>query len=328
MNNQISTLNKNALDRFSDYAKGHYSSRGSSRNRISAAKKFILFLNEENRSIEEVNHGSVEEFLIKELAGEISLNTVQNYYSYLKGFFCFLKENGDNKIMNFEKVNFERVKHFEIVTFSDSEIAELFEKIEYENNEKTRLSNRIIFKLLLYTGCTLKELDSLIVFQHSSDVIDEDNYITLDTKEIFFRYPIQRKFILHDNLICDIKNYYKNVEKKINRGIPSRSPLLITTYNTKNDKNPIKKFSYGSIQSRMTKVKNSCSFSNKSLSIKNIRQTLICKMIADGKPIDFISDTIGIDISTLKMYIPENEKNSGVSFFYNEHPYLSLFEKI
>lgn len=324
MNNEIKVFNNNSLERYKKFVNNYYSSKHSIENRVSAVKKFISFLNNKNRKIDTIDHSSVEEFLTEELDGSISIITVQNYYSYLKGFFHYLKEQNDNITMNYDKVNFDRVKYFNVEVFTDAEIAEIFKIIDQERNEKIKLSNYIIFKLLFYTGCTLKELYSIKVFQSSADIYyDEDNYLALDTKEVYFRYPIQRKFKLHDSIINDIRNYHKIMEKLVEREMPRIVPLILSNYDSKDSKKKITELKYSSIQNRMTAIKKKSSFANKDLSLKNIRHTLIYKMIDNGKPLEFISN-IGIDISTLKMYLKENEKDCDIDYFYKEHPYLSI----
>lgn len=39
--------------------------------------------------------------------------------------------------------------------------------------------------------------------------LDDDNYIILDKKEIYFREPNVRKFYLYDEIIEDIMNYHE-----------------------------------------------------------------------------------------------------------------------
>lgn len=327
MNNEIKAINTNALERYKKYAKKHYQqSKKSADNRISAVKKFIEFLNQEGRNIEVINHGSVEEFLSCELENEdISVITVQNYFSFLKGFFGFLKDKDDNIKLEYDKINFDRVKIFDVEKFTTAEISEIFKIINMETNLQIKLSNRIIFKLLFYTGCTLNELYSINVFKHSDDIIDEDNYIALDIKEIYFRNPIQRMLKLTDDIIKDIIDYHHYIENLRRKKLPVRVPLLLSNYGIKKNDKSIKKLKYSTIQNRMAKIKEKSSFSNKNLSIKNIRHTLIYNLIADGISLEDISNHIGIDISTLKIYLKEKEYD--INFMLRENPYLSIITK-
>ncbi|WP_202707226.1 site-specific integrase [Sporosalibacterium faouarense] len=324
MNKDITYMNNNSLKRFKVYCKNYYTAKSSADNRISTAKKLIKFLNEREKSINSVKHNSIEEFFDTEIEKGTSLVTINNYHSYLKGFFTFLKEQNDNKVMEYDKVKIERIRKMEYEVFSDSEISELFDIIDLEKNMRIKISNMILFKIMFYTGCTLSEVHSLKVYKKTSDVTDDDNYIVLETKEIYFRHPNVRKFKLYDSLCNDIINYHRIIADAIGKDdIPTGGNLFLTTYGKTKT---LKMLQYNSLQYRINSIKKKSSFSNKKLSLKNIRHTLIKKLINSGKSLEFISSSIGIDISTLKFYLDNIEETESeiIDYFYGEHPYKTV----
>lgn len=322
---EISYMNENCLERFRKYCKMYYTARLSADNRISTAKKFIKFINKKEKKIGDVKYNIVEEFFDEELEKGTSPVTINNYYSYLKGFFTFLGQNNDNKVMEYDKVRIERIRNINYEVFTDKEIKELFKIINEDKNEQIKLSNRILFSIMFYTGCTLKEIDSIRIYQKESDmVLDDDNYIILDKKEIYFREPNVRKFYLYDEIIEDIINYHRIVAEKINKEkIPNGANLFLTTYGKTK---ALKKLHYSSLQGRISSIKKKSSFSHKKLSLKNIRHTVIKKMIKSGKSLEFISESIGIDMSTLKYYRPNNSgiETEVINYFYYKHPYKNI----
>ncbi len=308
--------------KFAQHCKDYYKAKNSANARASAAKKFVKFINEKEKKLDVIDFDSVEEFFDFELEHETSPVTVNNYYSYLKGFFAFLRKEHYNEKMDYVKVKIDRIKKIEYGIFKDDELKEIFEIIDNEKNEQIKLSNRILFNLMFYTGCTLNEVYSLNVYEEEGHVLDDDNYIVLETKKIYFRNPNSREFKLFDNICTDILNYRKIILKKLNKqSIPPRSSLFITTY-AKADK--IKSLTYSSLQNRMTVIKRRSSFADKKLSLKNIRHTLIKKLIDKKQPLEMISESIGIDISTLKFYINNNAESKIEEYFYENHPFKSI----
>ena len=88
MENKVKTiqmLNINALERYKKYASSYYDNN-SAKSRLSAIKKFIDFLNKNENDISQIDHSSIEVFLTEEFDSELSVITVENDYSYLKGF--------------------------------------------------------------------------------------------------------------------------------------------------------------------------------------------------------------------------------------------------
>lgn len=316
-------LNINALERYKKYASSYYDNN-SAKSRLSAIKKFIDFLNKNENDISQIDHSSIEVFLTEEFDSELSVITVENDYSYLKGFFRFLKEKGDNTLLDFDKVNFKRINNRVIEIFTDEELYELFILINESKNKLNRVSNRIIFSILLYTGCTLKELNSINVFKNESDVVDEDNYITLDNKKIHFRYPNIREFLLYDCIIKDIEEYYVIIENWLGKNLPARMPLLVSNYCKHGETRKIRRLTYSSVQGRITSIKKLSTFKEKNLSLKNIRHTLINKLIKEKKDLIFISENIGIDLSTLKIYISNQKKTEELAKYNQEHPYRDI----
>lgn len=324
MSNDVIYMNNNSLKRYKDYCKSRYTAKLSADNRISATKKFIKFLNDKERYISNVQHNSIEEFFDYEIENGTSPVTVNNYYSYLKGFFTYLRTQNDNNVMEYDKVKIERIRKMEYETFTYAEIKELFNIIDFEKSLRIKLSNRILFGIMFYTGCTLSEVDSINVYKKLSDVIDDDNYIALDSQEIYFRYPSVRKFKLFDGICRDIVNYHNLISKTIGKtNIPSGSNLFLTTYAKTKE---LKKLRYGSLQGRINSIRKKSSFSDKKLSLKNIRHTLIKQLLDSGKSLEFISQSIGIDISTLKYYINDKDSSENIiiDYFYEEHPYKTV----
>lgn len=114
--------------------------------------------------------------------------------------------------MDYSKVGLKREKVSRIDIFSDDEIKEIFEII---NKGRNKCSTLIIFKIMLYAGGTLKEINSIKVFFYTKDVAKEKYYIDLEAKEIVF--DGSNHYLLPDGICNDIANHHKELKKDIKR---------------------------------------------------------------------------------------------------------------
>lgn len=316
----IESFNNNAYKRYKEYAKSRYKSKSSADTRISAVKKFIEFLNERSIRVDEADHSIVDEFLENGLELNLSRTTIQNRYSFLKSFFKYLKEQQDNLKMDYSKVNFKRKKISRIEVFSDDEIEEIFEII---NKGRNKYSNSIIFKIMLYTGCTLNEIDSLDVLFYTKDVTEnKKNYIDLEAKKIVFNGS--NHYILPDGIYNDIEAHHKELKKRYKKELPASMPLVANCYIDSNNQAKIVKLKYNTLQERMKIIKDKSSFKNKNLSLKNLRHTVIKKMIKEGYDLVYISEMLRIDLTTLKVYLESEKEEDRKEEFLNKHPFKEL----
>lgn len=295
------------------------------KNRKSAINKFMLFLQANNLDISQADYHHVEIFLEQELENEISPVTLNNYYSYLKGFFKFCRLNNDNNIIDYNKIQFLRVRYSNIEYFNDDNVVELFKLINRNKRIIVKIRDRFLFNILFYTGCTFKELHSLNIYNNSSNYTDDDNYILLDKKTIHFRNPHARKLQLPDFIIEDIKNYFRYYEEKKGLTFPNRTCLFLSVYNQKGKTN-YNRIEYNSLMDRITVYKKLSSFKDKKLSIKNIRHTFIKKLIEQKEDIELIRESLDIDISTLKVYYNNStDLNDEINMLYRErHPFKKI----
>lgn len=314
------SYNNNAYERYKKYAKSKYKSKSSADTRISAVKHFIEFLNIRGIRVDEADHADVDEFLENGLELNLSRITIQNRYSYLKTFFKYLREQQDNLKMDYSKVNFKREKISRIDVFSDEEIEEIFEII---NKGRNKYSTLIIFKLMLYTGCTLNEIDSINVFFYTKDIPkNEKNYIDLEAKKIVFN--CSNYYLLPDGIYKDIENHHKDLKKRYKKELPATMPLLANCYINSNNQAELVKLKYNSLQERMKRIKDKSSFKNKNLSLKNLRHTVIKRMINEGKDLAYISEMLRIDLTTLKVYLESENEEYRKDEFWANHPFREL----
>jgi len=313
----IEYFNNNAYERYRDFAKKAYKSKQSANSRISAVHAFISFLNEKKVRVDEADHSIVDEFLNAGLESSLSRTTIQNRYSYIGVFFKFLKEQHDNLKMDYSKVNFKREKNTNFEVFTDSEIKEIFDIID---NERNKYSNRIIFKMLLYTGCSLKELDSFVVFFYKKDIPkNKEKCIDLESSKLFF--DKSNEFVLPNGIMSDIKAYHEELKQLYKVELPSNMPLLVYYLVGEDGQGELVKLKYNSIQERMERIKCKSSFKDKKLSLKNLRHTVIKKMILENKDLAYISKKMRIDLSTLKLYLENDNEGDDDKDFLINHPF-------
>lgn len=316
---KIESFNNNAYKRYKEYAKSRYKSKSSSDTRISAVKKFIEFLNVRGIRVDEADHSIVDEFLENGLELKLSRTTIQNRYSFLKSFFIYLREQQDNLKMDYSKVNFKREKISRIDIFSDDEIKEIFEII---NKGRNKYSTLIIFKIMLYTGCTLREINSIQVFFYTKDVAKKKYYIDLEAREIIL--DGSNHYILPDGIYNDIENHHKELKKRYKKELPAVMPLVANCYINSNNEAELVELKYNTLQERMKRIKEKSSFKNKNLSLKNLRHTVIKKMIKEGYDLVYISEMLRIDLTTLKVYLESENEEDKKEEFLNKHPFKEL----
>lgn len=323
---RLDAENQSCLKKYIISCQEKYMDKKSIANRKSAINQFFRYIIGKSISIGEVTHFDIEMFLEDEKNGENSISTICNYYSYLKAFFVFCKKEKYNIDLEFDKVNFEKILNKEFQLFSDDDVDEVFRIINKGRNKEIRLRDEIMFKLLIYTGCTLKELNMMNVYRckEKSEDPDDDNYIILEEKEIHFRIQTNRILPLPNNIVSLIDEYHKYMSKKIGYSkIPDGFFLFISKR-----KNSISRLSDKAMQARMSTIRRQCSFSEKELSIKNVRHTLIYKLVNDKQKLDLISGIVGLDVASLKYYFSSKQSfDEEVKILLKEwHPYKKHFE--
>jgi site-specific recombinase XerD len=299
------------------------------KSRVSSIRKFCIFLQEKELTLEEVDFFVIEDFFENEKHKETSFSTISNYYSYLKAFFNFCKQNRFNTKVDYSQVNREKVIKENIEVFNDEEIKEIFKVVNtISRDEVIKARDQLIFQFLFYTGITLGELHSLKVFQShmSSNTEEADYFILLDQKVVFFRQPFERELPLSETIVNRIE-YYRELlcrKSKVEK-IPDGSYLFLSTYGKRNK--GYSQISYTTIQNRMAKIKENSSFNNKKLSIKNIRHSFIKKIIDDGNRLDVISQIVGLDVASLKYYLTTDDyyDNKIKELISKNHPFHKYF---
>lgn len=315
----VETINMGTLTRYQHSIKGS-SSRG---QRVSAVRKFLTYLNKEQKKVTEIDYAEVEVFLEEELnRGEDEVRikkertTITNYYSFLKAYFKFL-ETTENVMIDFSKVNITRVKNTVFKTFTDEEVKEIFSIINAENTDDIKIGNSIFYQILFYTGCSLGEVIDIFVYQTSDDLREEEsgNYILLDKKILHFDCPT-REFILYDKLIDTIKQYHQiRLEKEGRQKPRAKEDLFWTLYNKS-----FHAISRGGFETRMKNIKGRSSFANKKLSSINIRYTVIKKLL-EVYSVDEVSEIVGIDISKVQMFVNTDTRISISNKYFKQHPF-------
>jgi site-specific recombinase XerD len=303
-------------------------------SRVSAIKKFLKFMVLKDRLIDMVDAVDIQNFLEYEIEQETSLSTISNYYAYLKHFFSYCKENNYNDDLDWTRVNFEAVIDRTFETLNDNEVEEMFSIINKQKNPITKLRDEIIFNILFFTGCTLKELHSLVVFssrEQKDDAIGESiYYILLKEKEIFLGGQFNRVLPLPVTIVDKIKEYRELIMIKFQfKKIKEGYSLFIATRGHKiGESQPYHPLTYNQIQSRMFDIKQKSSFINRKISIKNIRHTVITKMLEDDYRLDHISQIVGLDIASIKFYIKDYSKYEDEikNLLRHKHPFRDLFE--
>ena len=168
MSPTLSVKNNNVVNRYQTECKVRFKS--STATRIAAVNQFIKYINKKKVDISSVNYEVVQDFLSIEMDEGKSKYTISSHYYYLKDFFKFLIRSKDNNVMEYEKVDIERTRNLRFRTFSVEQIHEVFNIILKEKNRIVRFSNTILFRILLLTGCTRKEVASIVVYQSKNDI--------------------------------------------------------------------------------------------------------------------------------------------------------------
>ncbi|TKI58153.1 hypothetical protein E8L90_23725 [Brevibacillus antibioticus] len=298
--------------------------------RKSAIKKFLTFLEEKNKKIGEATHLDIEEFLEDERDNETSLSTINNYYAFLKGFFAFCREYGDNKTLDFSKVNFSLTNAKNIELFSDEEIDEVFSIISLIKKDSVRIRDDLMISLLLFTGCTLRELHSLNVYTLQKTLREDDDYcILLNEQLILFRSNSLRKIKVPELIIEKIKEYRNQVLNSNTdiEELKEGTALFLSTYGEK--KGGFHRINYSTLQDRMSQIKKKSRFKDRKVSIKNIRHTVISKLVNSSQRLDLVSEIVGLDIASLKYYIEDQSsfEEEIRQLTSNYHPFKSYFSQ-
>ncbi|QZY56670.1 tyrosine-type recombinase/integrase [Crassaminicella profunda] len=294
--------NKSCLNRYIEYIKTKFP-KTSVETRKAAIRQFLLYLEEKSKVISQAHYADVDDFIEREYSEDTAQATLNNYFSYLKGFFQFCKLHKDNDTIEFDKIQYKRGKSSNFIVYSEKEIKEIFQIINEKNRESLKLRDRVMYSLLFYTGCTLKELHSINIYRTIKDFYDDDFYIILDKKVIGFRNPNLREIPLPNKIIENIIMYIQFLEEKYHTTLPNGCYLFATYYGGN-----LKRIKYSSLQRRMNDIKKISSFNNKKLSIKNTRHTLIKKYIENEERVDLISEAFDIDITSLKVYFEKDLK--------------------
>lgn len=292
--------NKSCLNRYIKQIELRFP-KTSVETRKAAIRQFLLYLEEHEKTISQAYYTDVDDFFELEYSKDTSQATLNNYYSYLKGFFNFCKLHKDNDIVEFDKIQFRRVRYSNFLVYEEGEIKEIFTIINEHSKGILKIRDWIMYSILFYTGCTLKELHSINIYKTQKEFIDDDYYIILDKKVIGLRNPNLRELPLPDKIVSNIIIYVKYLEEKHDITLPNGSYLFAAYY-----KKELKRIKYKSLQDRMKDIRKWSSFSAKKLSIKNTRHTIIKRYVESGEKVDLISEAFDIDISSLKVYYDSN----------------------
>lgn len=322
MNKSINKANEGTLKRYEDLIKKS-SSKG---QRISAIRRFIEHLNSIEKSVTEVNHSHVEVFLEEEFEEREETKqkkkktTINNYYSFLKAYFKYLKTTHENTDIDFDKVSIERIKNTIFRIYTDEQVQEFFSLVDRIENTEIKLRDSIFLQILFYTGCGLKEARDIFVYQVESDLssVEYENYIVLDKKILHFN-DSEREFILYDNLVSDIRKYQQMRASKENEGKVRAKDYLFWSYY----KGKYNHISVGSLQRDITKIKECSSFKDEKLSIINIKYTVI-KNLLKSYSVDEVSAIVGLDISKIQMFVNTRAGITQDSNFYSQHPFMKF----
>lgn len=315
---------ENCLARYLENCKKMSMGSQALRTRKSAITKFLKFLLKKEISLKDTRHTHIEWFLAEEKEALTSASTLNNYMAYLKAFFEFLRFTGDNDQLNFSKVRFKCEIDKNLETFTEAEIKEMFRIIDEIDNDLIQKRCRVLFLLVLITGCTKSEALSLNVYDSINDVIDDDNFIVLDEQTVYFRGNSLRKLALPESFISEVNSYHRLFEEKKCPGFANNRRRFLFP-STRGEKAGFF-HRMSDFHEDITRVKKKSDFGDKQLSLKNLRHTII-SLLVETEKLDIVSEIVGLDVSSLKSYIKSKEEFDKEinDIMTSRHPLKNLF---
>lgn len=296
-------------------------------NRKSTIKKFFDFLCKypNKPRFEEINRSYVEGFIM-EMEETQSVATVNRYFRFLKSFFQYYKKENENNNQIFDYWKYGRDVQKNFTLYDDNEMLELQRVLKSNKNKFKSMRDELMFLILAYTGCSLDEVMRLNIYRNSNSLIDDENYILLDKKKIFFQNEDGnvREIFLCEELLQKINTYIKYLE--VSKGYDlSNCPFMFPSI--RSNKN-YQRMGRSTFQKSFREIKkHSNMFKDKQVSIKNVRHTFIKNLINKKISLEIIGDITGLDISTLKWYIDMEEITTKKDDIlkYN-HPFNKMFD--
>ena len=123
-------------------------------------RQFIAFLSTQNVTLQNATHKHIRSWIVEQLEQKQSTKTVNRKLSTLKTFYKYLIQNDYISANPMDKVILPKQRKTLPVFIPESEMENLFERVEFSNDfEGTR--DRAILELFYATGFRLSELISI-----------------------------------------------------------------------------------------------------------------------------------------------------------------------
>ena len=180
-------------------------------------KRFMIYIRELDKNIEEVDRFDIEEYIFDLNTADRTRNRT---LSVIRSFYKFLQDREYVKNNPARLIDFAKIRTKNPVFLSDEELSKLRKVLDSEQDDLLGLRNKVIIKLLLSTGLRVSELVNLkiddVSFDESGAILEVRRkgqemdyvYVNKKTTQSLSEYLELRKklSLLHDYLFVT-KNY-------------------------------------------------------------------------------------------------------------------------
>lgn len=164
-------------------------------------KQFIYFLETNNKEFNKINNKTINEFIGFLRNKNLSIKSINRKIASLKSFYKWFIEYYQNiPDININKIQFIKDTQNNIPKTTD------FKEIEEKIKKITNIKDRLILKILLYTGLRVSEVINIKLININLN----KNLITIRGKGNKIR-----QVILHPEIINDLKYYLQEHSPKI-----------------------------------------------------------------------------------------------------------------